>query len=312
MNLKQLRAFREVMLTGSVSEAARSLLRTQPTISALIASLEEEVGYALFERRGRRLIPLPEAEFLFKEAEIILDRLTSTERIAKEIQNLEYGSLKLVTVTGPSMYLLPDMISTFLEGRENIDVSLHTRSAVEVERLVSTQQYDLGLADISRSEFEESPLVNHEILKFPCLCALRASDPLAKKAFITANDLSGLPVGTLYDIHPSVLQLRNVFDQAGAKLNIRIQTVYFLPLLTFAERGVCYSIVDPIAAYSYQQYWNKQSGAEIVFRPFSPAVHLITSIMTPAHRPMSHIVSAFSSILRDQLDEISNAFHPQS
>lgn len=60
MNLKQLRAFREVMLTRSVSEAARSLYRTQPTISALIAGLEDEIGYKLFERRGRRLHPLPE------------------------------------------------------------------------------------------------------------------------------------------------------------------------------------------------------------------------------------------------------------
>ena len=37
MNLKQLRAFREVMLTGSISEAARNLYRTQPAISSAIA-----------------------------------------------------------------------------------------------------------------------------------------------------------------------------------------------------------------------------------------------------------------------------------
>ena len=61
MNLKQLKAFRAVMVTGSVSEAARSLFRTQPTVSALIAGLEAEIGYPLFERRSRRLHPVPEA-----------------------------------------------------------------------------------------------------------------------------------------------------------------------------------------------------------------------------------------------------------
>ena len=53
MNLKQLSAFREVMLTGSVSEAARNLYRTQPAISSLIASLEQDVGFELFSQIGR-------------------------------------------------------------------------------------------------------------------------------------------------------------------------------------------------------------------------------------------------------------------
>ena len=45
LNLKQLSAFREVMLTGSVSEAARNLYRTQPAISSMIAGLEENIGF---------------------------------------------------------------------------------------------------------------------------------------------------------------------------------------------------------------------------------------------------------------------------
>ncbi len=52
MNLRQLQAFKEVMLTGSVTEAARNIGRTQPAISTLIAGLESSVGYDLFERRG--------------------------------------------------------------------------------------------------------------------------------------------------------------------------------------------------------------------------------------------------------------------
>ena len=54
MNLKQLSAFREVMLTGSVSEAARNLYRSQPAISSLIAGLEDDIGFKLFARRGGR------------------------------------------------------------------------------------------------------------------------------------------------------------------------------------------------------------------------------------------------------------------
>ncbi|AZV80881.1 LysR family transcriptional regulator (plasmid) [Parasedimentitalea marina] len=64
MNFKQLTAFREVMLTGSISEAARNLLRTQPAISSLISGMEEEIGVKLFVRQGARVHPTPEAHYL--------------------------------------------------------------------------------------------------------------------------------------------------------------------------------------------------------------------------------------------------------
>ncbi len=55
------------MLSGSMTEAARNMGRTQPAVSALIAGLEATVGNKLFERRGGRLHPVPEAHFLLKE-----------------------------------------------------------------------------------------------------------------------------------------------------------------------------------------------------------------------------------------------------
>ena len=58
MNLRQLEAFHEVILTGSVSEAGRNMGRTQPAVSALIAGLEESLDCQLFERRGGRLHPI--------------------------------------------------------------------------------------------------------------------------------------------------------------------------------------------------------------------------------------------------------------
>ncbi len=308
MNLKQLRAFREVMLTGSVSEAARSLYRTQPTISALIAGLEAEIGYKLFERRGRRLHPQPEAHFLFEEATAIIDRLDSVESAVKSVRHLERGTIHMVAMLGPSVFLLPDLVADFLEGRDNVQVSLITRSAPQVERLVSAQQFDLGLADVSYAGFRESPLVRHEMWHLPCLCAVPGTDPLAKRNEVTAADLDGRPLGTLYKDHPNTLQLQEAFAAMDARLNIRIQTQYFIPLLSFVERGRCYSVVDPLTARSYQRHCRSSSAP--VFLPFLPPVHLIASIMTPAHKPVSHLVALFISELRAELESIENSYGP--
>jgi len=306
MNLKQLRAFREVMLTGSVSEAARRLFRTQPTISALITNLEEEIGFNLFERRGGRLHPVPEAQFFLEEAHAIIDRLESTERIAKGIRNLEHGAINIVAMPGPSVFLLPHLISKFLENRSEVKASLFTRRASQVVRLISVQQYDVGLGDVSYPGFSDSPLVNHEMKHLQCLCAIPKNDLLADRDVITAADLDGKPMATLYQEHPNVVQIEDAFKSMGARLNIRIRAQYFIPLLSFVERGLAYAIVDPLSADSYERYC--VTGSSVVFRPFLPAVYLIASIMTPAHKPKSHLVEAFIPELRTELELIGNAY----
>lgn len=314
MNLKQLSAFREVMLTGSVSEAARNLYRTQPAISSMIASLEAEVGFELFSRRGGRLHPVPEAHYLFEEAKQILSRLDSTTQIMKSIRDLEQGTLKIVSMPGPSVFLLPDLISRFVGGRPGIKTALITRSSPQVQQLVSVQQYDVGLADMGFAGSTESPLVSHEIVRFECLCAMRADDPLAEKDTITATDLDSKPMATLYPDHPTYSQTKSAFEEMGAALNICFETQYFIPLFTFIERGLAYSVVDPLSAESYRIY--RAADQRVVFRPFSPKVYLVASIMTPAHRSLSNLAQAFTAALRNEIRRIdrglpgSHAYSP--
>ena len=299
MNLKQLSAFREVMLTGSVTQAAHNLLRTQPAISAQIAGLEDEVGLKLFERQGGRLHPLPEAHYLLEEASAIIDRLKAADRTMKSIRDLHQGTIQMVSMPGPSAFLLPDLIAKFVERRDRVRVSLIARSSIQVQQLIAVQQYDVGLADVGFAGFDESPLVDHDILRLECVCAMPADDKLASKEVITASDLSGKPMATLYEDHPNFIQTKAAFAEMGADFNPRFDAQYFIPLLTYVERGLAYAIADPLAVRSYGLY--KGSSAEIVFRRFVPAVYLVSSIMVPNHKPLSNLARAFIAELRSEL-----------
>ena len=299
MNFKQLSAFREVMLTGSVSKAAHNLHRTQPAVSSLIASLEEDIGFKLFSRMGGRLHPVPEAYYLLEEAAEILDRLDTSKRTMKSIRDLKRGVIRVVSMPGPSVFLLPDLIGRFVTGRDDVRVSLITRSSFQVQQLVSVQQYDVGLADLGLDAAAESPLVDHDVMRFECLCALRADDPIAKKKTVTAGDLDGKPMATLYTDHSTFTQTKRAFDEMGARFNMRFEAQYFIPLFTFVEQGLAYSIVDPLSAESYRIY--RSSNGCLVFRPFLPAVYLVSSIMTPSHRPPSNLARAFTTAMKNEL-----------
>jgi DNA-binding transcriptional LysR family regulator len=308
VNLKQLTAFCEVMSTGSVSEAARNLNRTQPAVSALIAGLEEDAGCRLLERRGRRLHPVPEAHYLFEEAQQILGRLERTEQTLRSLRELERGVLRIVSMPGPSVFLLPDMIARFVEGHDDVEVSLLTRSSTDVPPLIAAQQFDIGLADVGFMGATASLLVNHEIVRFECLCAMHAGDPLAGKETITARDLDGKPIATLYTDHPTYDQTKIAWETIGASFNKRFETQYFIPLFTFVERGLAYSIVDPLSAESYKLY--REDEQRIVFRPFRPVIYLVASIMTPAQRPLSNLANAFAATLLSEFQQFAGRTAP--
>jgi DNA-binding transcriptional LysR family regulator len=61
LDVRRLRALREVALKGSFSEAAAALNYTQSAISQQVAQLERQVGVVLIERRGRRIELTPAA-----------------------------------------------------------------------------------------------------------------------------------------------------------------------------------------------------------------------------------------------------------
>jgi DNA-binding transcriptional LysR family regulator len=305
VNLKQLYAFREVMLTGSVSEAARNLYRTQPAVSSMIASLENDLGFELFARRGGRLHPVPEAHYLLEEANAIVERLDLTQRTMKSIRDLERGTIRVVSMPGPAVFLLPALISRFVEGRHGIKAALISRSSQQVQQLVSVQQYDVGLADLGLAGATESALVSHDVVRCECRCALPLGDPLAEKDAITASDLDSKPMAALYADHPTFAQTKAAFEEMGAVFNPCFETQYFIPLFTFVERGLAYSIVDPLSAESYRIY--RGDDQKLVFRPFRPKVYLVASIMTPAHRPLSNLARAFTAALRAEIRRINQA-----
>ncbi|WP_245333904.1 LysR family transcriptional regulator, partial [Bradyrhizobium guangdongense] len=69
INSRQVEAFRAMMLTGSVTEAAKLMVVTQPAVSRLLRDFQALLKMELFERRGTGLVPTAAAMALYTEVE---------------------------------------------------------------------------------------------------------------------------------------------------------------------------------------------------------------------------------------------------
>ncbi|MBN8179505.1 LysR substrate-binding domain-containing protein [Roseibium aggregatum] len=295
LSFRQLQTFVQVMRTGSVSEAGRALGRTQPAVSAMIAGLEREVGFQLFERERGRLVPKPEAHYFLEEAEFLLERLTRSTRTLQDIGNLEKGKLRIACNPAASSFFMPRVLANFLRDKPDIEASLMMRSSPVVTDWIASQQYDIGFAETP----EPRRTIISEVFALPGVCAVPKDDPLARKKVITPADLDGKPMAMLFDDHSISEQTRKAFNEAGARLNKRFELRTFLPALQLVSEGLCYTICEGLSAISHQESFGDQNS--LVFRPFKPDCFLNMSLLTPANRPLSLLVESFAEVLRAEI-----------
>ncbi|WP_073585861.1 LysR family transcriptional regulator [Vibrio quintilis] len=300
LSIKQLETFRTVMRSGSVSEAAKKLCRTQPAVSAMIFSLETELAFQLFEREKGRLIPKPEAYFLLEESDAILERLTRTSQLMAEVGHLSRGHLRIACMPAAALYFMPHVVAGFVQDKPAINISMMMRSSMIVYDWIAAQQYDIGYAEMPRAR--DSIHVEPVILKG--VCAVHQDDPLAAKPCITPEDLDGVALATLFFQHPNTETLRFLFEERGVRFHPRFELQNFMSGFELVERQLCCSVCDPMSAASYRISKSRQG--PVVFRPFVPDVIFEHAILTPSHKPMSMMARSFVESIRQEL----NAFMP--
>lgn len=280
------------MRSGSMTEAARALGRTQPAVSTMVQTLEDQLALRLFLRSHGRLTPTPEAHFFLEECEEILARVERTERAMARVSALQSGKLKIASHPAASSVFLPRLLTQFLEGKDDLEVSFIMRSSDVIEDLIASQQFDVGFSETpsSRASIRQ---VDYDL---ECVCVLPPNDPLATRNAITPADLDGRPMAVLFDQHRTAIQTEAAFRTTGARFNKRLELRTFLPGLQFVAAGVCVMVSDMITAYSHLLLAPEHT--RLAIRRFCPRISNSVSILTPVYATQSLPARAFINDLK--------------
>src|SRR6185295_13848926 len=113
MRLKHIEVFNAIMLTGSVSAAARLLHVTQPAVTQTLQHAELQLGYALFTRQRNRLVPTSEAQALYPEVQTLVSQLESVRRLAGALRSGTQATLRVLVVPSLAVRALPEALVLF-------------------------------------------------------------------------------------------------------------------------------------------------------------------------------------------------------
>lgn len=138
MNLKQLEAFVSIADEGSFSRAAKSLFLTQPTVSAHISSLEQELNVRLFIRNTKEVNLSEDGKLLYGHAKQMVSLQKQIEMVFDKTRKEGSHCLRIAASSVPAQYLLPQILAQFSEKYPEEQFKLmETDSAKVVEQIVN-------------------------------------------------------------------------------------------------------------------------------------------------------------------------------
>lgn len=189
MNLNQLLYFSITAKHQHFTRAAEELFISQPSLSYAISSLEDELGVALFQKKGRNVVLTPHGKLF----------LTHVERALSEIQQGRDALSRMITETENRIVIasattsigsdsLPRLIHNFLADPQNSDVKFdfHQVSESELQPGLRSMKFDII---ISNEACRDDDVTSIPLFTCPIVAIVAPEHPLANRQSISLSEL---------------------------------------------------------------------------------------------------------------------------
>lgn len=190
---KALMVFLEVARTLNMTKTANQLHMTEPTVSRIIKSLEERLGYRLIKRASRSLTLTASGQLLQQRAQVIVDLVQDLESEFNNLENQISGKINLGLAETPAFRLVAPLLVDMQRRYPQVQFGIESGNAEQVCTKLDAGLYDFGLVVASIPHIE-----NYQVLPLPCPdvwgVILPKDHPLAAKASLTPHDLKDEPL----------------------------------------------------------------------------------------------------------------------
>ncbi len=288
-NYKHLRVFRAVMIHGSATRAALEVNITQSSVSRTLKEFEASVGFRLFDRERTGLRPTREAQQLFKDVQRAYATFTEVKQTAQSILNKEEGQLRIAALAVYVDGFVSRRLSSFMAKFPGINIQLIAAAKPEIEKLVATEQVDLGITTLPVA----SDLITiRNSIKRSAVCIFPKQHSLRKNKKITLSDLmdhqlihqfTGAPLRSLIDMK---------FIEQGLEPTIRVEMESQRAIVNIVCTGGGIGVVDPDILSDYDRN-------QLCCRPLTPSLEWSLALVSAKRVTPLQIADAFLDWMND-------------
>ncbi|WP_377155618.1 LysR family transcriptional regulator [Roseateles sp. UC29_93] len=293
MRLKHIEVFHAVMLTGSVSAASKLLHVTQPAVTQSLQLAELQLGYALFTRQRRRLMPTREAQALYPEVQALMSQLESVRRMATALGTGEGQGFRILIVPSLAVKALPDALKVFRRRYRDLPISVRTLHSNDIARAMLLQEGDVGIVYGRPSH---AALSEELVATGRLVCASpRGKAGTDRRTTVALQDLLREPFIRIDEHDPLGAVLADQWARLALspRAGITVQTHHIA--MVMAEQGFGPAIIDSFTAQA--------SGGDLHIRTLLPEVPVEVRAVQPqglhSPQPVADFIAAFRQAIEE-------------
>ena len=301
MDIRQLLYFSTIYEEASMTAASEVLHVSQPTLSNQLKILEDELGFTLFERKNRKLIPTEEGVLLYEHAKVLQNNYDSLLQTFSELKSGNYDVLHIGCICSLAILAFPSLMTSFLEQNPKCKIHVFENNTIPLLSLLDEGTIDLCIikGNCNHSVYNHLCLDDLFDTKGDCLAAVGLPSMLnIYSDTITFRSLENVPL-ILQRTHESAIN--EAFQSYNLSPNIMSSHENVISALSWSSHGMGVAIMPYSATALISHVPN---GEKLVIKKLTnPTIDCQTSLIwrrdhklnLSAHRFIEFIKKAINS-----------------
>jgi DNA-binding transcriptional LysR family regulator len=298
MNWAAVENFILVAELGHVSQAAERRYISQPALSRQIRGLEEDLGFNLFERHGRKMTLTPSGQMFLEEARELLASLNQTNQAIERIRLGQKAAVRIAASSVVLRYIIAPALVEFSRVEPETDVMLY-----EADNDIQALLRDGRAEVIVCGRFpDRKNLTWHELYSFHLFALMHPDHLLARREQVELDDLLNDQLLLLSTGKSSQLLYAGVID--GQRPRRVVESHNAETLLTLAEAGLGVAVLSDSVDFTQHKV------AAIPFMRDGAHLGSTTYAAWPKGRHVSAPALRFLDFVRRERAEVTKTVAP--
>lgn len=231
-------------------KAAQVCNVSQPSLSAQIQKLEDELGLVIFDRSKKPILPTESGLEILEQAKIVLREHKKLKTIA-DIKAIEpKGAFELAVIPTLASYIVPLFVGEFGKKYPKVNLGIHEYKTGDIIRMLHNDELDAALLV---TPLKDEALIERHLYYEPFYCFLNEEHHLLKKDVLKGTDLKREDLWLLSEGHcfrDQVLNICKESDKSCAMPNIRFESGNLETIIKLVKTSSGYTLLPEMAVDS--------------------------------------------------------------
>ncbi len=299
LTLRQIEVVRALLITGTIAGAAKLLHVSAPGVSRLMKYTERSLRLRLFERRGGRYVPTPEASDIFEQINGVYKKVDDLQMTLARFERGADIEFRLGSVPSISHVMVPRAIRRLKTAHPDLTFDINILKIEEAVDYLLLGKGELVVMSyrLDHPGIEFLPLARGELV-----CIVPDGHPLAAQERVSAADIVQHPLIGIDPNDPYGRIMAGIFREAGLPWTLIIRARFGMTVSALVKEGLGIAVIDQFTVAD-----GGMRGLKVL--PIVETTMFETYVAVKADRALSRYADAFISLLRTEMATVAPALN---